>query len=128
MNSFRFQPIIRAAAIGLFGTLLLANSGFPADVIKGAGLQRQLASGTHGKTTRVVPAAGKETPRDAASQPTSPGPNETIVMTTGSHLPQTSRKRQQITDGALNAQALDRKQLERSGATSVTEAVRRLVP
>jgi hypothetical protein len=128
MISFLFQPIVRAAAIGLFGTLIFANSAFPADVLKGAGLQRQLAGGTHGKTTKVVPAAGAKARQAGGSQPNSPEANETIVLTTGSQLPGASRKRLQITDGAQNVQALDRKQLERSGATSVTEAVRRLVP
>jgi hypothetical protein len=125
MKSFLVRPAVRGGSYALLSALLLFSLSASADVLKGAALQRQLAQ-TKPHKMSATPRA--ESGKSSACRPANPAGGETIVVTTGSHIPKETRKRQQITDGAQNLQALDRKQLERTGATSVTDAVRRLVP
>lgn len=125
MKSLPVQLAVCGGRFALLSVLLMFSLSAPADVLKGAALQRQLAQPKPGKVSAMPPA---DSGKCSACRPASQAGGETIVVTTGSHIPTVTRKRQQITGGAQNLQALDRKQLERTGATGVTDAVRRLVP
>jgi hypothetical protein len=127
MKSMLLRPAARGGGfVLLVGVLvLLAGHPAPADIVKGAGLQRQLAQAKSSKTSA---APRTEAGRRPAGSPTNQAGDETIAVTTGSHIPTTISKRGQITHSAQNLQVLDRRQLERTGASSVSEAIRRLVP
>lgn len=125
MKANFLQPTARRASLVLLAVFLLMTSSVRAEVKKGAADQRRIAK---------VSSTGARTPASArsnacaASCPADKSGSETIVLTTGTHLPITSKKRLMITDSAQNVQVLDRKQLERTGSSKVTDAIRRLVP
>lgn len=115
----------RSAGWTVLVALLLTSHSLLADVSKGAARQRQLL--------QTKPAGAATTPAKKPAQcgsccPVNQSASETITLTTGTHIPKMSTKRGQITDGAQNVQVLDRKQLERTGAATVSDALRRLVP
>lgn len=96
------------------------TSSVRAEVKKGAADQRRIANVN--STGARTPASARSNACAACCLADKRG-SETIVLTTS-----TSKKRLMITDSAQNVQVLDRKQLERTGASKVTDAIRPLVP
>ncbi len=128
LNSMKASPkltVSRGAGAALLAAFLLTIQLAPADVARGAARQRELALRNSVMREATSPAKGAACANCCAANAMAGG---SIVITTGSHLPVTSKRRQQITDSAQNVQALDRKQLERTGAGSISGAVRRLTP
>lgn len=115
----------RGAGWTVLVALLSASHALLADVSKGTTRQRQLLQT---KPTGAVTTPAKQPAQCSSCCPANLSAGETIKVTTGNQIPKVSRKRGPITDGAQNVQALDRKQLERTGATTVSDALRRLVP
>jgi len=119
------RPSWLARAVLIFAAgLMLPIITARGDAPKGSARQRLLAQ------RAAAPPASERPLRRVGKEPTEGKKArfpETVVVRTGSNLPSNARKWLQITDGNRNLIVLDRQQLERSGAASLGEAVRRFV-
>jgi hypothetical protein len=105
----------------------------------GWGLNQQLPAGQ--ETTAVTNAQSKavakqkaeatsakknkaESPKAAAARPT----NETKVVITGSYIPRTVKRSGSITDAPFQVEVFDANDIQRSGASTTAEFLRKRVP